>query len=126
MALFPSEGYSGWGIGANSKGTIWFVNPKAEFLLGCTEHQILGRSIDDVIHLTNEKTFFPPEVRENMYLMGEGLWSEGTLLSLDGRRIPVEKRAAPIMVSEIFLGLIWIFRDLSARQPIEEGPVEPQ
>lgn len=103
-------------IGVNADDEIWFMNPAAESLLSCQEEAALGKPVNEVVSLADEKTSFPPEVLNNMSKISEGLWSTGILLSHNGRRIPVETHRSPIMAGEAFLGSMLVFRDLSARQ----------
>jgi PAS domain S-box-containing protein len=109
-------------VTTDQMGLITFVNPVAESLAGWTKDQAVGRPINEVFHLFNERT--GESVANPIYqaLQQEkvvGLASETSLRRSDGTGLPIDDSAAPIFSKTGLAGSVMVFRDVSTRRKAE-------
>jgi PAS domain S-box-containing protein len=111
-------------IATDSKGHISFVNPVAESLTGWTTDEAVGLPISQVFRVVNEQTGQPLEEPVTRVLR-EGcavaLANHAALITKDGRIVPVEDTAAPIMAAtgEV-IGAVLVFHDVTQKRRAEE------
>jgi PAS domain S-box-containing protein len=107
-------------LAVDTAGRITFVNPVAAALTGWTEEAAYGRPTGEVLRLINEETREPAEdivrrvVREGRVI---AMANHTALISRDGREIPVEDSAAPIVgkAGEI-AGAVLVFHDVTEKR----------
>jgi len=112
-------------MATDTKGTVTFINRVAEKLTGWSVAEATGRPIAEVMPIFNEKTRDPVEnpiervIRESRVV---GLANHTILHTRDGRQIPIEDSAAPILDSAGKLhGVILVFHDVSEKRAQERN-----
>jgi PAS domain S-box-containing protein len=111
-------------IATDSEGLISFINPVAESLTGWTTDEAVGQSISQVFRVVNEQTGQPLEEPVTQVLR-EGcavdLANHAALITKDGRIVPVEDTAAPILTAtgEV-IGAVLVFQDVTEKRRAEE------
>ena len=103
-------------IATNTEGQVTFLNPAGQLVIGWTQDEVPGTSLEEVFALISEVTRQPIANPVTHVLRGESVVDlpQGTLLlSKDGREIPIAGRAAPIRngAGEI-IGAVLVFRDV--------------
>ncbi len=110
-------------IATDENGGIRFMNPVAEKLTGWNQEDAFGLDSSEVFHIVNEKTgqeIASPIQRAFQTRQTVALANHTVLISRDGRRIPIEDSAAPIMNDKgKILGIVLDFRDVSDRKKSE-------
>ncbi|MCP4716958.1 MAG: PAS domain-containing protein, partial [Deltaproteobacteria bacterium] len=98
---------------------ITLMNPVAEALTGWSQAETTGRALTEVFRIVNEKT---GEAVENpvdtVFRSGKivGQTNHTVLLAKDGRKIPIDDFAAPIVDEKgAMSGLVLTFRDVTER-----------
>ena len=89
-------------IASDTEGRITFLNPVAVTLTGWQLEEALGQPIQGVFRIINEKTHEPAEDLVARVLNEKrvvGLANDTVLVTKDGREVPIEDSAAPIMDS---------------------------
>lgn len=111
-------------LATDAEARVTMMNPVAEALTGWTEHEALGRQIEEVFHIVNEASHEAVEspiarcLKEGQIV---GLANHTVLISKDGRTTPIDDSGAPIRDAEgNVLGGILVFRDISLRRQTEE------
>jgi diguanylate cyclase (GGDEF)-like protein/PAS domain S-box-containing protein/putative nucleotidyltransferase with HDIG domain len=111
-------------ISTDNNGNIVFLNRAAEFLVGWTQEEARGKSIEEVFYIINE---FTREKCENVVnkVLGSGkiqdFASHTLLISKDGLERPVEDSAAPIVQENgEIIGVVLVFRDFSEEKAKRE------
>jgi PAS domain S-box-containing protein len=97
------------------EGTVTFLNPVAEELIGLGIATVKGRPIGEVFQIFNESTHQPVEnpIKE---VLNSGkvvsLANHTVLKRTDGEMVPIEDSAAPIRDScDQIIGAVLVFRD---------------
>ena len=106
-------------------GTVTFLNPVAEELTGWPQLDAHRKPLDQIFRIINEKSRLPVAnpvetvYRENRVVE---LANHTSLVTRDGREIPIEDSAAPIRDrSGGITGAVLVFRDVSrARLALED------
>lgn len=105
-------------------GVVTFLNRVAESLTGWTMADAWGKPVSTVCPLVDEETHQPVENPVVKVLRtGEivGPMNHTLLLSKDGRKVPVDDSTAPMRDEhDRLLGVILVFRDITARRQAEE------
>ena len=107
-------------ITTDGDGRVTFLNPVAERLTGWPAADALGRALDDVFVIVNEKTALVTEnpvtraLREGVVV---GLANHTVLVARDGTQRPIDDSAAPIRdeTGQVF-GAVLVFRDITERR----------
>ena len=104
---------------------VRFMNPVAESLSGWQSDQAVGRTIDEVLHVLDERTLLrlelPMEAALRQGAVGH-LAANSMLLSRGGRRVPIEDSISPILGhSRQPRGAIMVFRDVSEQRQTENA-----
>lgn len=110
-------------IVTNRLGDITFMNPVAQVLTGWSEDEAKGIYLENILNVINEDT---KERVENpvtkVFKTGKivGLGNHTLLINKDGKEIPIDDSAAPIISNDgSLLGVILVFRDVSERRKSE-------
>jgi len=111
-------------ITTDLQGRILHANQVAQSLLGWTEEEIAGRSLDEVFRIVDELTREQVEspvtkvMREGTVV---GLGEHSMLIARDGSEIPIDDSGAPIRGADgRITGTVLVFRDVTARRRAEE------
>jgi two-component system cell cycle sensor histidine kinase/response regulator CckA len=107
-------------LAADMEGKITFVNPVAVALTGWTEAECLGQPIEGVFKVIDEDTREPAPGAATEALRTRRpvtLTNHTALLARDGREIPIEDSAAPILdrAGEV-AGVVIVFHDVSGQR----------
>ena len=112
-------------IATDVKGNVTLMNPVAQSLTGWKQAEALGHPLTDVFQIINAKTRDTVEnpvvrvIREGTIV---GLANHTRLIARDGREIPIDDSGAPIKDDAgNLLGVVLIFRDITARAQAEEA-----
>ena len=104
---------------------ITFVNPVAESLTGWPADEAVGRPLTSVFRIINEQTGRPLEepvtraLRESRVVE---LANHAAVVTKDGRTIPIEDSAAPILdASGQVIGAVLVFHDVTEKRRAEEA-----
>ncbi|BAY78993.1 response regulator receiver modulated diguanylate cyclase with PAS/PAC sensor (plasmid) [Nostoc linckia NIES-25] len=104
-------------------GCIQMMNPIAEILTGWKQSEALGKDIEEVVSLVNKDV---GEAIENLAIdvieAGEifNLPENCTLISKDGKEIPIEDNFAPIRDGDgNITGAVLVFQDITKRKETE-------
>ena len=107
-------------IASDTEGRITFLNPVAVTLTGWQLEETLGQSIQDVFRIINEKTHAPAEDLVARVLSEKrvvGLANDTALVTKDGREVPIEDSAAPILdASGNVTGVVLVFHDVTEKR----------
>ncbi|MBI4501307.1 MAG: PAS domain S-box protein [Gemmatimonadetes bacterium] len=111
-------------IATDDQGRVTRLNAVAESLTGWTEVDALGRRLEEVFVIITEDSRRPAEnpvgrvLREGVIA---GLANHTVLVSKDGREIPVDDSAAPILTADgRVAGVVMVFRDVTSRRQAEQ------
>jgi len=107
----------------DAQGVVTYLNPVAERLTGWPTPEAAGLPLGQVLPLINEITHQPtenPVVRVLQTGQVVGLGNHTALVSRDGRVIPIEDSAAPIMdAAGCPVGVVLVFHDVSEKRQAE-------
>ncbi len=110
-------------ITTNIEGHIIFMNPAAEVLTGWKEAEVLGKALENIFNIINEKTGENVESPVQKVLRNGtmvGLVNNTVLITRDGARIPINDSGAPIKDEKgNTLGVVMVFSDITARRRTE-------
>ena len=111
-------------IACDAQGLITFINPAAATLAGWAQEDALGQPIRQVFQIISEATHQPAEdlvarvLRERRSL---ALANHTALVAKDGREIPIEDSAAPILDDAGNLaGAVIVFHDVTQKRRAQE------
>ncbi|MBU0908381.1 MAG: PAS domain S-box protein, partial [Proteobacteria bacterium] len=117
-------------ISTNLQGDIILLNNNAEQLTGWSHQEALGRPLQEIFHIANEDNGVPQEnIVENIAENGNirQLDNHTVLIARDGGKIHITASVAPIYNRERHLiGVIAVFRDVTARKRLEEEILKVQ
>jgi PAS domain S-box-containing protein len=112
-------------IATDASGKITLLNTVAETLTGWQQDDAIGRPLDEVFVIANEETGESVEnpvskaLREGRVV---GLANHTRLTTRDGRHIPIDDSAAPFRNADgTILGVVLVFRDITARKEAERA-----
>ncbi|HOD72329.1 MAG TPA: MASE3 domain-containing protein [Deltaproteobacteria bacterium] len=110
-------------LSTDTKGRITFINPAAADLTGWQPEEALNRTIGEVFRIKNKEIHQPSEDIVEEVLQGKrisALANHTVLITRQGREIPIEDSAAPIVDSEGKVsGIVLVFHDVSIRKTAE-------
>jgi PAS domain S-box-containing protein len=111
-------------IATDVQGRVSFLNPTAEQLLGWTNQDAAGRSLNDIFQIINERTRLPADDPcQKVLQTGRvvGLANHTVLISRDGTERPIDDSAAPIRDEQgTVRGVVVVFRDATAQRRTQE------
>lgn len=111
-------------IATDVSGTINFINQVAERLTGYRAEEALGRPVDEIFRIVNEKTGEGVEVPIDRVLKNDivvGLANHTALISRDGRIISISDSAAPIHSRDgLLTGVVMVFQENTERRRAQE------
>lgn len=112
-------------IATDDTGRITFLNHVAEQLTGWKTAHALGKPLDEVFRIQNERTRQPVEspvtkaLREGTVV---GLANHTVLIAKDGMERPIDDSAAPIRGADgEIIGVVLIFRDVTERRGADDA-----
>jgi PAS domain S-box-containing protein len=112
-------------IATDAEGRITFLNPVASSLTGWAGDEAVGRPIREVFQIINELTHQPAEdIFARVISEGRSiaLSSNTALRTRDGREVPIEDSAAPILDAAGGLaGVVLVFHDVTARREAQRA-----
>ena len=112
-------------IATDAQGRVTFVNPVAESLTGWKAAEAAGQPVQCVFHIVNEQTGEPLE-EPVARVLREGraveLANHAAVVTKDGRTIPIEDSAAPILdAANQVIGAVLVFHDVTEKRRAEKG-----
>ncbi|MHC1781307.1 MAG: diguanylate cyclase [Anaerolineaceae bacterium] len=111
-------------IATNQEGQVTHFNPVAEEMTGWKEGEALGRPLEDVFRLIDERTRAPLENPVRQVLRNEkvnGLGNHSLLISREGRELPVADSAAPFFnQKKEIIGVVLVFRDQTEERLVQK------
>ncbi len=112
-------------LATDTAGRITFLNGRAAASTGWPEEEALGRPVQDVFRIVNERT---REESEDIVgrVLREGcvvsLANDTSLLARDGREIPIEDSAAPIRDGAGNIsGVVLVFHEVTEKRRAQEA-----
>ncbi len=114
-------------IATDIKGIITFMNPLAEILTGWQQFQALDKPLNKVYRLLNSKKTNeqPISIRDILEGKEYSLPNNIVLLSKNGKKIPIDHRAAPITdETGNTSGVVLAFRDITRQKETEEELIQ--
>jgi len=112
-------------ITSDTEGRITFLNPVAGTLTGWHLEETLGQPIQDVFRIINEKTHAPTEDLVARVLNEKrvvALANDTALVTKDGREVPIEDSAAPILdVAGNVTGVVLVFHDVTEKRRAQQA-----
>jgi diguanylate cyclase (GGDEF)-like protein/PAS domain S-box-containing protein len=103
-------------------GSLLYMNPEAERLLGWTGDELANRNIHQLIH-RHEQEPVPPEKCGIQRALTDGRThrvEEDSFIRKDGSRLPVAYAAAPMLREGRIVGVVTVFEDISERKRLRE------
>ncbi|MFW8601432.1 ATP-binding protein [Desulfobacterota bacterium M19] len=116
-------------ITTDIKGRIVIMNPVAEELTGWSWTDAVGRPLDEVFKIINEKSGKPyPNPVDRVLALGKIviLANHTALIAKDGRRRIIDDSGAPIIENGNMQGVVLVFRDITDKQRLENELVRSQ
>jgi PAS domain S-box-containing protein len=112
-------------ISTNTLGTILFMNTAAENLTGWKMSEVLGKDLLKVFR-TSEQTIKPHGTNPVDQILKNKitavLKNHATLISREGKEIPIEESASPIKDAlGTVVGVVLVFKDVSDRKRVQEA-----
>ncbi|MDO8862007.1 CHASE domain-containing protein [Haliea sp. E1-2-M8] len=109
----------------DADGCVTRMNPIAEKLTGWPLAEAMGRPIEEVFHIINEKTRLPSPIPvEKVLRTGKihGLANHTVVISRDGHEFHIADSAAPICDQDgNVLGVVLVFRDVGKEREAEQA-----
>lgn len=109
-------------ITTDNTGHVTFLNPVAERVTGWKAEEAIGERVRTVFQTIDEET------GKSAFDLASGaleqrkvidLGSYTSLVTRDGRRVPIEESAAPILNGGRVIGAVLVFRDITERRKVE-------
>jgi PAS domain S-box-containing protein len=109
----------------DSRGLVTYINPAAERLFGWSSAELLGRKMHDVTHYQHpDGTPFPADECAGLQVLQAGTVlsdHEDVFIRKDGTFFPVAYSSSPIASDGGIIGLVVVFRDMTAQKQAEEA-----
>jgi len=120
-ALVTSVGDGVYGV--DPHGRITFANPSAAAVLGYAPEQLVGAYAHELFHAPGpdghpypwEGCYIHDAILEGRMAHAE----EDDYLAADGRVVPVELTAAPLIDEQVVQGAVVVFRDVTVRREVD-------
>ncbi len=115
-------------IASDRDGRVSFMNPVAESLTGWKADEALGRPLDEVFDIVNERTREPADNPAHKVMRSGviiGLANHTALIARDGSERPIADSAAPILDKDgAIQGVILVFHDMTAEREAADAIAE--
>ncbi len=115
-------------IATDSEARITFLNSVAAALTGWESEEALNQPLQDVFKIVNEQTGEDADDEVRRVLeerQSLSVTNHVALIARDGREIPVEHSAAPILAGEgKVIGVVLVFRDVAEKRREREATAE--
>ncbi len=112
-------------ITCDTEARVTFLNPVAEAVTGWKSSEVLGLPIQQVLRLINEETrrsYEGPVPRVLQEGRPVAMANHTALLTKDGREVPIEDSAAPILdASGKVLGAVLVFHDVTEKRRAQDA-----
>jgi PAS domain S-box-containing protein len=113
-------------IAVDDKGRIILINNVAADKLGWAKERALGKKWFEILRKEDEKgNIVPPEKSEFYYALNAGKISTAIesehYIGKDGKKFPVAKAVAPVVIGGKIIGAINVFRDVSKEKALEQA-----
>ena len=112
-------------IATDAAGRISFLNPVAESLTGWKAEEAMDRNIPEVFRIVNEQTgqaLEDPVARVLRERCAVALANHTGLVTRDGRTVPIEDSAAPILdAAAKVIGAVLVFHDVTEKRRAENA-----
>ena len=112
-------------IATDTKGQVTFLNPVAVRLTGWESEEAMNQPINSVFHIVNEKAREPAVDLVSQALSEKrvvGLANDTALIDKDGREIPIDDSAAPILdAAGNMTGIVLVFHDVTQKRRAQEA-----
>jgi PAS domain S-box-containing protein len=109
----------------DAKGLVTYVNPAAERLFGWSSAELLGRKMHDVTHYRRpDGRDFPAEECAGLQVLQKAKVlsnHKDFFIRKGGSLFPVIYSSSPILSNQGVVGLVVVFRDMTAQKEIEEA-----
>jgi PAS domain S-box-containing protein len=109
----------------DTRGLVTYINPAAERLIGWSSAELIGRKLHDVTHYQHpDGRPFPADECAGLQVLQNGTVlsnHEAVLIRKDGTFFPVVCSSSPITSDGGIVGLVVIFRDMTAQKQAEEA-----
>jgi PAS domain S-box-containing protein len=111
-------------IATDMAGKVTFMNGVAQELTGWIHKEALGKAVNDVFHIVNEKTREAVETPIDRVIANSkivGLAEHTVLIQKGGAQIPIDDSGAPIRDRNgNIVGVVLVFRDITERREAED------
>jgi PAS domain S-box-containing protein len=112
-------------IASDTQGRVTFLNPVAASLTGWSEEEAVGQPVAAIFQVINEKTRQPADDVVARVLCDKrivALANDSALVAKDGREVPIEDSAAPILgAAGDVVGVVLVFHDVAAKRRAAEA-----
>ena len=112
-------------LATDAQRRITRLNPIAEKLTGWSQAEALGRPVEEVFHIINEKTRMPALIPVDDVLETggiHGLANHTVIIARDGTERPITDSAAPIRdPAGRIIGVVLVFRDVTAEHAAQRA-----
>jgi two-component system CheB/CheR fusion protein len=112
-------------LATDEKGIVTLLNPHAEKLTGWKHQEAVGKPVEEVFNIINQKTRLPsiiPVKKTLEHCTVQGVANNTILISRDGTEYVIADSCAPIRNRDGSVqGAVLIFRDVTERSEIEMG-----
>lgn len=109
----------------DTRGLVTYINPIAERLFGWSSAELLGRKMHDITHYKHaDGTLFPADDCPGLQVLQEGVAladHEDVFIRKDGTFFHVVYSSSPIRLEGAVVGLVVVFRDVTAQRQAEEA-----
>ena len=109
----------------DTRGLVTYINPTAERLFGWSSAELLGRKMHDVTHYQHaDGTRFPAEECPGLQVLEKGTAladHEDLFIRKDGTFFRVVYGSSPIRLAGAVVGVVVVFRDVTAQKQAEEA-----
>jgi len=109
----------------DTRGLVTYINPAAERLFGWSSAELIGRKMHDVTHYQHpDGRPFPADECAGLQVLQSGTVlsdHEDVFIRKDGTFFPVVCSSSPIASDGGIVGLVVVFRDMTAQKQAEEA-----